>query len=411
MAGRSLLDLVVQMLDAKKGSAGMTPRERAMAIRDIERASGPVTRLPRAGADTMVVRGLPPSQQPVKKVLDPLGYGGVKLTRPIEAYSPTVTATNMPLLPRQMMSLEDIEGSYLLPLYGDRSSAAGLLSRVGDVDLQRKYLLEGGADFMRGLAYQLDRAIWASGSGVMKPIVSRAEEVFQKTGRPVYGVTMSMAPDALDFAKFTPRVAVDLMQQAMTKKAAQAFDQELRTKKDMANWPGVLSQDVDAWLQTAAPKQQKAFMRFADTDEAKAQFGVPPDVIAAARYAVTDPTQAALRSGYGGVGISRFDTSGGGLISSPRAPHSSYSTQARGEYRGSLPIPVPQEVLFREAFQKYFSPNYISTKGDKGALSPANATYAAKTQLPAQLVDAEMVDTYMQLLEDARSLGLLQMLE
>lgn len=406
MGGRSLLSLVSDLLDTKKGAESLTPKQRAAALRDIERAASPAGSPPKAGASTMTVRGLPPSQQPTAPALDPLGYGAVKMTRPVEAYAPTVTPTNTPLLPRQTISLEDLEGGFLLPLYGDRSSAAGLLSRVGDIDLQRSYLLEGGADFMRGPAYQLDRAIWASGPGVMKPIVSRAGEIADETGRPVYGITMSMAPNALDFAKFTPRVAADLLQQAMPKRSAKEFDEALRSKADMQDWPGLLSPNLDFWLQTAQPKQQKAFMRFADTEEARTKFGVPPDLIAAARYAVTDPTQAGLRSGFGGVGVSRFDTTGGGLISSPRAPHSSYSTQAAGDYVGGLSIPVPQEVLFRDAFAKYLSPAYVSTKGDVGALSPANATYAAKTQLPAQFVDAELVDTYGTLLEEARRLGL-----
>ena len=272
MAVRSLLEIIEMLGRGAKDT--LSPQ----TIKDISKSAQPATRLPKAG-ETISVRGLPPSKQPTKEMLDPMGYSATKLSRPIESYSPTVTPRNTPLLPRKNITLEDLEGGYLLPLYGDRSSAAGLLSRVGDINLQRAYNLEGGIDFMRGPSYQSDKAIWASGAGVLKPIVSKAEDVAAKTGKPVYGTTISMAPNSLDFAKFTPRVAADLLQQSMTKKSAKLFDDELRERKGMSDWVGILSPKLDEWLQKATPDQQKAFLRFADSDNARKNFGVTSDAI------------------------------------------------------------------------------------------------------------------------------------
>lgn len=399
MAVRSLLEIIEMLGRGAKDT--LSPQ----TIKDISKSAQPATRLPKAG-ETISVRGLPPSKQPTKEMLDPMGYSATKLSRPIESYSPTVTPRNTPLLPRKNITLEDLEGGYLLPLYGDRSSAAGLLSRVGDINLQRAYNLEGGIDFMRGPSYQSDKAIWASGAGVLKPIVSKAEDIAAKTGKPVYGTTISMAPNSLDFAKFTPRVAADLLQQSMTKKSAKLFDDELRERKGMSDWVGILSPKLDEWLQKATPDQQKAFLRFADSDNARKNFGVTSDAIGAARYAVTDPTQASLPSGYGGTAIAQFKKKGG-LLDSPTVTHSSYPVQTQGVYKGGLEVPIRQEDLFRDAFKAYRSPDYVSTKGKVGALDPSMATYSAKTQLPTQLVDAEMVDNYMKMLERYKQRGLL----
>ena len=391
----------------------MPARDAGKAITDIRRSVEPAKRMPKAG-ETMVVRSLPKKvAKPTKEMLDPLGYGGTKLARPIEAYNPTVARSNIPLLPRRMATLEEMQGGYILPLYGDRSAAGGILTKVGDIDLQRGYNMDGGFDFMRGAQNQLNDAVWASGAGVMKPIMTRAEELAAKlrasgeTDPRVYGATVSMVANALDFNKFTPRVALDLMQQSMTRKNAKLFDDEIRKKKDMANWPGVLSPDADEWMLNASSDQQKTILRFADTDDAKKYFGATPDVSAAARYATTSATERNLPSGMAGTAFARLDTSGRGILDNPSVPHSTYPVQARGFNPGSLIMPVPETMLFRDAFRRYFDPSYVNTSGEVGALPPANATYAHKTQLPGQYVDQELVDEYMTNLERARSLGLL----
>lgn len=401
MAKRKLLDLVTLfgrgILDDLSGPA------KNKVISEIDRSISPADKLPKSFSN-MSLTGLRPSQQPVKEMLDPLEYSKTKLTRPIEAYEGTITPTNKPLLPKKTITLEDLEGGYLLPLYGDRSSGAGLLTQVGNIPLQRSYNLDGGIDFMRGPANQADDVIWASGAGVMKPLASKAKEILEKTGKPVYGTTISMLPNALDFAKFTPRVAADLMQQFMTKKSAKVFDAELRTRKGMSDWVGIHSDKLDDWLKNATPDQNKTFLRFADSDEARKNYEAVPDAVGAARYAVTDPSQYSLPSGYAGASVGRFTK---GILDNPTVPHSSYSTQAKGVYEGGLEVPIKHDELFRDAFNKYYSPNYVNLAGQKGGLSGANATYAHKTQNTPQLVDAELVDNYMKRLEQVKSLGLL----
>ena len=408
MAGRQLFEIIG---DLGRGLLDEMPTQaRNKAIADITKSAAPASKLPKAG-DKLVVRSLPARAQPTKELLDPLGYGKTKLARPVEAYTPTVTPTNRPLLPRKTISIEDLEGGYLLPLYGDRSSAAGILQRIGDMNLQRGYKLEGGFDFPLDVAGQDQQALWASGAGVLKPLWGAAKELADKTGKPVYGVSSSMAPDALDFATFTARAAGDIMQQSMTLKNAKKFDDELRKKAGMADWVGIHSPKLDEWLLKATPDQRKAFLRFADTDKAKQVFGAPPDAVAAARYAVTSATERNLPAGYSGTMIGRFDTSTGGgatrgIIDSIINPHTTYPVQGRGQYLGGLEYPVKTDQLFRDPFTKYYSPNYVRTDGQVGALDASKAIYAHKTQNAPQLVDAQLVDTIMKRNERLRQLGL-----
>lgn len=403
MAGRGIGDIVDLILEALPSKA--TQKEVSTARKAVEKAASPASKIPKPGTQ-VTVPGLPPTRVQKEK-LDPMGYSGTKLTRPIEAYTPTLQQTNTPNLPRKTVTMEDLEGGLILPLYGDRSAAGGLLTRVGDIDLQRAYEVEGGVDFMRALANQVDDAVWASAPHITKRLVDAARTAAEASGgAPIYGTTISMAPDALDFASFTPRVAADLAQQYMTKGSAKKFDDLLRQNPDMKDWPGVMSPDLDQWLLNAETKQRKAFLRTLDKDKVRKDLNLPPDIVAAARYAVTDPTQRAMPSGYGGLGISRLDIDRP-FVDAPQAPHSTYGSQMRGEYVGGLLAPVRQEDLLRDAFSYYLSPSYVDTKGAVGALSPANATYAAKTQLPLQRVDAQMVDHYMMMLEDMRSKGLI----
>lgn len=400
MAGRGLLDIVGDIVGAaRKPLEGAAAKAAETAAR---RAAQPITRAPKPGEKLVI----PNIKVVTKDRLDPQGYGSVKLARPVEAYAPQTVQGNAPLAPQKRITLEDLEGGYLLPFYGDRSAAGDLLTGVGNLNLQRIYEREGGADFMRALAAQLDNAMWASKSH----IISRLADVAQRTsqaanGADVYGVTLSMAPDALDFASFTPRVAADILQQSpIPRKTVKAFDAEMASRVE--GWPGLLSDRLDQFLLQATPDDRKAFLRFVDS-KAAADMGIPTDATAAARYAVTDEKQANLPAGMGGVSIGRIDTANP-IIENPQAPHSTYNTQMRGQYMGGLELPLSQELLFPDAFADYATRTYLDKKsGQVLPFTASHKTYSLKTELPAQRVTPQMVDRYMLALEDARQRGLL----
>jgi hypothetical protein len=398
MAAREIEEILSAILGAaRKPLAGAELRAAEKAARA---AAQPIRRAPKPGEKLSI-----PNINIVQKArLDPQEYGSVKLSRPIEAYTPTTVASNRPLVPKKTATLEDLEGGYLLPLYGDRSAGEGLLSRVGDLDLQRQYALEGGVDFMRGPAAQDDKAMWASAKHIIDSLARASGKAPE--GADVYGVTVSMAPDALDFASFTPRAAADILQQsALPKKTVSAFDEQMRGS--IPSWPGLMSEDLDAFLLTTTPNNRKAFLRYVDS-EAAAKAGIPSDVTAAARYAVTDPAQRAMGAGQAGLGISRVNRNAP-ILTDPSVPHSTYPVQMVGEeYVGGLQMPLDQSMLWPEAFADFAT--RVVTDKKTGKTSPFNAahkTYAMKMELPLQRVTPEMVDQYMLGVERAKARGLL----
>jgi hypothetical protein len=398
MAAREIEEILSAILGAaRKPLAGAELRAAEKAARA---AAQPIKRAPKPGEKLSI-----PNINIVQKArLDPQEYGSVKLSRPIEAYTPTTVASNRPLMAKKTVTLEGLEGGYLLPLYGDRSAGEGLLSRVGDLDLQRQYALEGGVDFMRGPAAQDDKAMWASAKHIIDSLTRASGKAPE--GADVYGVTVSMAPDALDFASFTPRAAADILQQsALPKKTVSAFDEQMRGS--IPSWPGLMSEDLDAFLLTTTPNNRKAFLRYVDS-EAAAKAGIPSDVTAAARYAVTDPAQRAMGAGQAGLGISRVNRNAP-ILTDPSVPHSTYPVQMVGEeYVGGLQMPLDQSMLWPEAFADFAT--RVVTDKKTGKTSPFNAahkTYAMKMELPLQRVTPEMVDQYMLGVERAKARGLL----
>ena len=398
MAGREIEEILSAILGASRkplDSVSLKAAEKAARA-----AAQPIRRAPKPGEKLTI-----PSINIVQKGrLDPQEYGAVKLSRPIEAYTPTTVASNRPLVPKKTVTLEDLEGGYLLPLYGDRSAGEGLLSRVGDLDLQRQYALEGGVDFMRGPASQDDKAMWASAKHIIDSLARASGKAPE--GADVYGVTVSMAPDALDFASFTPRAAADILQQsALPKRTILAFDEKMRSA--VPSWPGLMSESLDAFLLNTTPNNRKAFLRYVDS-EAAAKAGIPSDVTAAARYAVTDPAQRAMGAGQAGLGISRVNRNAP-IVTNPSVPHTTYPVQMAGEeYVGGLAMPLDQSMLWPEAFADFAT--RVVTDKKTGKTSPFNAahkTYAMKMELPLQRVTPEMVDQYMLGVERAKARGLL----
>lgn len=392
MAGREVSEIIDLILGAARKP--LAAAEAKAAAKAAEKAAAPITRAPKPG-EKLVIPNIKIVQ---KERLDPQGYGNLGLSRPIEAYTPQVTPTNQPLMPKKTVTLQDLEGQYLLPLYWDRTSGDGILTGVGDLPLQRGYLLEGGGDFMRGAAAQADGAIVASSKPIVSRLAGAASQVPEDA--PVNAIMLSMAPTGVDFATFPARTAADLLQQSkMLRSQVRGFDEVMQAQ--IPSWPGLMSDNLDNFLLNTGAENRKAFLSYVDSSAAQ-KAGVPTDAAAAARYAVTDPTQRTIPSNYGGMTIGRIDMQNP-IIENPSVPHSTYPAQLRGEYVGGLELPVHQSFLFPKAFADY------ATRRDKNGnpLTSQNMVRALGTELPLQKVTPQMVDSYMLMLEDARKRGLL----
>tara|TARA_R110000772_G_scaffold81833_1_gene173878 strand:- start:497 stop:1708 length:1212 start_codon:yes stop_codon:yes gene_type:complete len=401
MAGRGLFQIIDDIVNSSKKP--LTGKDLRAATKAIQSQAGPISQLPKAGEKMLI-----PSIRQIKKdLLDTQlnssgsgGYGAIGLSRPVEAYSPRNVTSNTPLNAEKRMSLEDIELQYITPTYWDRSDAGNTLTGVGKMDLQRGYEQGGGIGFMRGPSAQADNSVAASELGVVSRYNNMAQELAQD-GKTLNLVPISMIPDALDFQAITSRVAADLLQQSKIKKSVISdFDEAIKARDK--TWPGLLSENLDTYIQTASPDQRKAFIRFVDSKAAQ-KMGIPTDAAAAARYSVTDPAQRTLPPGFGGMGIARISPSSDAIVQNPKVPHPDFSTQIRGDYLGKLDVPMHQSLLFPKTWGSF------DGQLDKNGfpLTDANKTYGLKTKAPIEQVTREMVDNYMTNLELAKARGLL----
>ena len=345
-----------------------------------------------------VASRLPP-EKVNKDVLDPLGYASNRLDDYLDNTQLGLTDLGENL-PRISRSWEDLEGGYVLPLYGDRTSRGYNLESINDTYFSRPVYTEGGIDFMRGPANQLDDAVWASAKHVIDNINNSAIRTANLgDGRPIYGVTGSMAPNGVDFANMTGEAMAELVmgnRGRIDPAAARVFD-DIMMNRDVA-YPGLLSNELRDWAGGATSETRKSFIRGLDTKPMRGA-GVPSAGLA--RYGVTDPTLRDVPSGQFGSAAAElrpelpllYNNAGGN--SAPRAPHSTYNTQLLGNYLGELPL-IPQGLLFRDAYDR------MATQLDKrgNLLGEANKTYSIKTQLQPQLITPQVVDGIMQYLSN-----------
>lgn len=327
---------------------------------------------------------------PLKADLDPLGYQNVKMDSYLKDTDVGINDTGVNL-ERTPMSWEDMEGSVVIPFYGDRTSGGMNVSSVNDIKFDQPVYTEGGLDYMRGPAAQADDAIWASNSNITKRLSDTADEAaLRYPDRRIVGVTGSMAPNANDFATMTGGSVGEIIQQlGVPSKTAAEFDGIMRAADP--NFVGVNSPNLRQWLETTTSPLRKTFIRLADSQPMKA--GGFPDM-ALGRYAVTDPTQRDIPPGMFGMGAAQIDTSAPRAFNNPKGnqprvnvPHGTYNSIIKGDYLGSLP-PVPQGLLFRDV---YDSMEGQLTKAGK-PLTSAHKTHAIKTIVPAQEITPQVLE-------------------
>ena len=324
-----------------------------------------------------------------KADLDPFGFSKTKLDRPFDSIGVGIEETKANL-PRKPLSVEELEGKIAIPLYGDRSAAGGNIVSINDTELMNPVFREGGPDYMVGPSAQADRTIWASGGGIPRRLVDRADQLRRETGRDVVGLTVAMGPDAVDFATFTGQALGEMLPSAKIKKsAAKSMDAFMR-KKD-PSWPGVQSEKIGEYLAKMPPETRKTFIR--EVEKAPYQSAGFPSV-GAVRKAVTEPGLYDVPSGAAGFAAGQFDE--GGLLLNPSVPHSTYDKAITGEYLGQMPL-MHQSQIWRDAYKAMEG----KMAGDL-PFNEAHRTYEMKTKLPGQLFDAQLVDSLSSYIEQRR---------
>ena len=315
----------------------------------------------------------------------PIGLGK-KLSKPFDDM--TYTATPVQNLPkRNSISIEDLEGQYIVPAIGDRTAAGKLLTEVEDVKFQNPVNLEGGPDFMLTHGSQPDGSIWASGQSIISKLRNRAvgaQEAGQ--GAPVNLMYMPMGHDSLNFSTMPTDAALEMIRGGkITKKAQREFDTAVRTLRP--EFKGLNSPDVIDQLRKNGALRHAFLNRMQLDDFQKAGF---PE-LASIRKAIMEPSLGTVPNYHGGYSVGRIDTSKP-IIKNAANPHSTYDTQLAGQVLGGFDVNIPNTRLF---------PDFFNQRRVRG-MPASGDRMAFERSAPSQLITPQMIEDLQPLIKALR---------
>lgn len=327
-----------------------------------------------------------------KATLDPAGLGKAKLPDFADKI-PATTVARGDYQPKQVITIEDLEGKTIIPAYGDRTYGNSLLTHIGDVELTQPVVMQGGHDFMRNNR----TGLWASEHDAMSTKLKHINEVIARGDDP-YLVYTAMAGQSGDFSHHMSDAMMGLIEQSpITKKAASEYDKVIKETVD-PNWVGIKNPNARQYMmQNMTGSDRRLLWQEMDKDKYHKQ-GFP--FVGAVRSAITDPALINAPTFNAGLSIGRAD--GGSLLDLSTARqnlggaerHGSYGAQIEGDYVGGLEEQVPANILFRDFFDaRRAAGKATGTDGRSFMMSKID-----------QKVDAQMVDQVMSLLEYLRSI-------
>lgn len=315
----------------------------------------------------------------------PIGLGK-KLEKPYQDMTFTTQAVkNLP--PRRSITLEDLQGQYIVPAVGDRTAAGKLLTEVEGVKFQNPVMLEGGPDFMltHGAKAGPDSTIWASGQPIVSALRNRAVQAEQQGGKANL-VYVPMGYDSLNFSTMPVDAALEMIRSGkITKKAKKEFDTAVKALRP--EFKGIDSPEVvDQLRQTGALRH--AFLNRMQLDDFQ-NAGFPH--LSSIRKAIMEPALADVPLYHGGYSVGAIDTARS-INKAPVAPHSTYDTQLHGHVVGGMDTPVPHTMLWRDFFADRRARN-TPASGDRIAFERSK---------PLQKVDQQLLDEVMPYVEALR---------
>ena len=316
---------------------------------------------------------------PTKGVLDPAEMGKTKLPTFVEDIPFERTESGL-AMPEKKIKIEDLKGRVLTPAYGDRTKADATLTKVDDIELTTPVKLEGGHGYMRE-----GEGLWASEYAAMK---SKAKAM-EKMDDPLMIYT-AMAGQAGDFSKMMSDTTLDIIKKSnISKKAAKEYDDRIKKEVD-ENWPGILSENVDEYVDNMAGTKRRELWQRMDAKQYR-DLGFPN--LGVIRTAISDAELLTVPSFATGRSIGQPTS-----LEVRPSTHRTYDTEIPGEYIGSLDSDVPGQLIFRDFFTKM-----AQRLKETGVSNPQRGFLM--TPSISQKVDQQMIDEvseFQELMQGAR---------
>lgn len=295
------------------------------------------------------------------------------------------------LQPARYLSLEDLQGEVLVPAFGDRTRAGGILTRINDEELSSPVELQGGADFMRSPG-----GIWASEPDAMRTKASNVRQIAEREDQiPIMAYT-SMGAQSGDFSRMMSDAIMGQIRPSMANMvdadAVARYDSIIRDKVD-PNWPGIMSEGARDYVSNMTGTNRRELWQ--QMDKAAFRNAGFPDV-GATRLAITDPRLVEARPFDTGLTFGRLDENIE-PTPTPRDIHATYGSQVQGEYLGGLLDQVPGEFVWRDFF---------NARREAGASPSSDQRSFMMSPTINQRVDQQMIDEVGAYLENLRRTGM-----
>jgi hypothetical protein len=309
----------------------------------------------------------------------------IKLQRPLaEMQFGYADASDNFLSPQRFLNIEDLEGRVLVPAYGDRTRAGGLLTSIMGEDLPVPVELQGGADFMRSPG-----GIWASEPDAMSTKARAIARIADATGEEPIMAYTAMGAQSGDFSRMMSDAIMGQIRPSMSNildpRIVERYDAYVRNNVD-ENWPGILSPDASNYVAGMTGSNRRLLWQ--EMDRAAYRNAGFPDV-GATRLAITDPRLIDAQPFDTGLTMGLLNR-GFDVEPTPGDVHSTYGSQIHGEYLGGFEQPIPGHLVWRDFF---------NARREAGAPTSSDQRAFMMTPSINQRIDAQSVDEIMAYLQ------------
>jgi len=359
------------------------------------------------GAAESVAKKLPRMS---KAELEASGYyhpigRGLKLSKPAQEYTADIIENpDMPLVPKSIVSPEDLYGKIGIPLVGDRSDTGKLLRGIEGVQFDKPINLEGGFKFGRAHQYEDPSisSVWASDPGVVTALNNQIKRAAE-SGKDVLGVSSMGSPEMVDYNTMIAQAALNMTDiGGIHPQAIESFNNEIKNlvKKNkqtgkvttpFQNFLGIDHPEVTTQLLSkGAGELRKAFIRTMEKDQYR-KLGFPE--LAPIRKAVSDAEILDMPLGSTGLEIYKMSPEGN-IVEAPKNPHSTYPVHMQGEVFGGLEVPIN----YKNMFSTFYEPKRLLSVPDQHAYR-AYSLSAPIQEFNQQWLD-EVMPIYQQKIKD-----------
>ena len=327
---------------------------------------------------------------------------GTKLSRPIgEMHTDHSFAGNIG--EPKIAKPEDFEGASFIPGLGDRSAGGSYLEAVNEQRLDNPTEMQAGHSFMYGPAASgPDKSAWASDAPIITRLANRAKSDASKGFDPYLSYT-AMSNTASDYSHHMSDTLLDLMKNSKVKGDDVAkFDRQMRenTKNKWdayADWPGLLSDNLPAFLYGEGPSKSRTKMAELMGQGQFQKLGFPD--VGSTRFAITDPGLLHADDYSSGRSIARLDPTGR-VIKNPAIPHKTYKTQLgahpEGGYVGGFEHDIPFNVMNEEWIANKMAQDPVKYG------NPSMLAYTYRMESPSVYMTPKVVDRLSKCLENKK---------